>query len=143
MKVEIGGDIQSLEVVEYVIRDIVCSSNPHVGPQSIPHFQARIRIDEKSNYSSFDCELSYSDAENKFLGLTETHSVKRRSVTNEPRSISEALDIPEGTTRVVARFIEEKELSSKWGEMTFKLGGFFILIVLGAWAASSLLSLIG
>lgn len=141
MEIELGGDLKHLDVIEFTLRDMKLFSSAHGESKLIPHFQARIKIDEKAKESYFDCDLSYYGQDNEFLGITETHSNKKRSITNEPRVISAPLDIPEGTTKVVARFTEDIFLKSIRPQIAKFLGWFFVLIILGSGAVYSVLSI--
>ena len=131
MNIEISGDVEHLKVIESVVREFVPVAY-HVDASSTKaHFQARIEIDEAAKGQYFNCELSYYDSARRFLGASETDVHKKRSITGEPRLISEQVDVPDATELVVARFIlEEDHWSVPRQNYLYAAAGFFLAIVL-------------
>ena len=124
MKIEIEGDTQHIDVIESVVRDIVPIYENESGLTK-PHFQARIHIAEEGKDQYYRCEISFYDDSGLFLGVSETDAEKKRSVTGEPRTISEPIDIPTNATVLKARFI----LLDRRDKLSY--GSLLIVAVLG------------
>ena len=109
MKIEIEGDIQHIQVIESVVREFVPTIDFDRPIGSVPHFQSRFLIDEEAKAHFYEYELSYYDSGGTFLGATECEARKKRSITGEPRLISEMIEFPKETAVVKLRFIQVED----------------------------------
>ena len=139
MNIEIEGDTKYLEVIESAIRNTV-SEDSQENEKSTPHFQARIIIDKEAKDHIYDCIISYYNDDGVFLGISETNSCKKRSITGEPRSISSPIDIPENTAKVVARFARKNNNEELWFKLLKTVGTVLILMLIVTWVIGSIKS---
>jgi len=102
MKIEFSGDTENLRILESTVREL---EGFELESNLQSHFQARLEIDEIAKKYNYDCELSYYDQDNRYLGSDELHLELKRSITGEPRVISERIQIPKGTDTAIARFV--------------------------------------
>jgi len=133
MKIEFEGDTQYIEVIESVVRDFVPTDQYSGKAVSTTHFQARILIDEVAKKHYYKCELSYYSSTGEFLGASKTESRKKRSITGEPRLISEVVDVPENTEIIKARFRQVEDYMASSNNIFIHLFLGFVVALLLHW----------
>ena len=141
MEITFDGDLQDINVIEHVIRDVEWDLDEERNIQK-PHFQARIEIDKKCADDNFDCSITYYDDLDKFLGLDDSYNNIARLSNGLPSSFSTPLNIPSGTKKMVVIFTKDKN-SNFWFELSVGTGVILVLISLAAWAITSVGGLFG
>jgi|GEM_PF-6542715 len=137
MKIEIKGENKDLKVLDYVVRDIDWDIDGEK-PIKKPHFQAKIQLADGASDSNYNCDISYYNQNNEFIGLDEVCYHLQGNKQNMPSSLSTELNIPESAYKMVVTFTSEKENNVLY--VATGIAVVSVLIILGAWAIKSVLS---
>jgi hypothetical protein len=104
MDIEIKNLAKDFSIDDHIIREM--SDRESSSKKPVPHFQAKISRNERSQKKHIKCLISYFDGSGKFLGLDEAYGYHESGLTSE---IISSITIPSETARMVCEFREEFE----------------------------------
>jgi hypothetical protein len=138
MEIVIDGESEELKIIDHIIREMDVDLD---GEKTIkkPHFQAKVKLKNDDTNLNYDCDISYYDEDNKFVGLDDTYFHLTGNKQNMPSSFSTELNIPEAAAKMVITFTSEKE--NNFVNIAVGIAVVCGLILLGAWTISTVMGL--
>lgn len=138
MEIEIKGESKEIKVIDHIIREMDVDLD---GERTIkkPHFQAKVKLKNDDSSLHYDCDISYYDKNDKFVGLDDSCFHLTSNKQNMPSSFSTELNIPESAAKMVVMFTSEKENNF----VNIAVGAAIVcgLILLGSWTIRSVIDI--
>ena len=140
MKIEFKGELSDIDIHDHIIRDLdwVTEDDKMIRK---PHLQARLTFKTNKDY---DCQISYYDENNEFLGLDDPLFNSCRKLNDFPSSFTVPLNIPTDTERLEVLFTTDKDEGSSsdtiWG-VILMTGAAAVVLGIAAWAFNEVASL--